>query len=107
MESLDKPMNAYSKTYLRDIRRRAMRIEGAESIHHIRPRAYCVAKPAPGCAVFATPWCDSEPQIRLKLFSSSITVREGVCDVQLGDWCELAYVANKHGGETRVVRKLT
>ena len=75
-----------------------MKITGARQVRHIYPRAYCVAKPAPGCSVFVTPWMDAEPAIRTPVFSSSETVRENVTEVRVGDWCALAYVQTAVSG---------
>jgi len=69
-----------------------MHIKGAKSAGHLYPRAYCIAKPAPLCAVFVTPWMDAEPQICTPEYSASHTVYVGVDDVHVGDWCALAYV---------------
>ena len=69
-----------------------MQIAGAKSVHHLYPRAYCIAKPAPLCAVFVRPWMDAAPQVRTPEYSSSCVVHEGVEDVRVGDWCALAYV---------------
>jgi hypothetical protein len=83
----------YSRATLKQLRESALNnIKGAESVSHIYPRAYCVAKPAPLCAVFVTPWMDSEPQIRKAEYSSSHTVYNGVANVKVGDWCSIAYI---------------
>jgi hypothetical protein len=104
-----------------------MQIEEAREVGHMFPQAYCVAKPAPGCAVFVTPWMDTLPLKPGRLgrgaagrtgllqpsdvvaihqsyactptFSSSEIVRGGVSAVQVGDWCALVYVITKRGGE--------
>ncbi len=89
----------YTATTIRQIRKRAMRLKGVRQVRHIYPRAYCVAKSAPGCAVFVTPWTDAEPQIRQKSFSSSHIVRSGVELVHAGDWCSLVYLCTSFGGE--------
>ncbi len=81
----------YTKEVIAWVRREAKK-RGAKSVSHIYPRAYCVAKPAPGCAVFVIPWMDSEPQVRDAEYSSSKSVYEGVEDVKVGDWCAFAYI---------------
>ena len=92
--------SAYSRSTLQWLRRAAMQISGAKRVAHLHPRAYCVAKPAPGVAVFAIPWMDSEPQIREEAYSSSGLVYKGIANVRVGDWCALAYVVTSGGGET-------
>ncbi len=90
--------SAYSKDTLTWLRKKAMRIKGAKSVCHLYPRAYCLAKPAPLCAVFLTPWMDAEPQVRNPQYSTSHLVYEGVQDVNPGDWCALAYVCTSSSG---------
>ncbi len=85
-------VSAYSLAILKSIKQQAMKIKGATSVSHIYPRAYCIAKPAPLCAVFVTPCMDSEPQIRNEKYSSAHTVGNGVENVKVGDWCAIAYV---------------
>lgn len=80
-----------------------MKIKGATSVSHIYPRAYCIAKPAPMCAVFVTPWMDAEPQVRQSDCSSSHTVVHGVEKVRVGDWCSIAYVTTAGMGTQYVV----
>jgi hypothetical protein len=87
-----KTKSAYSKNELAWLRKEAMKVKGATHVAHMYPRAYCVAKPAPCCAVFVTPWMDAEPQVLSLSCASSNTVSEGVVDVRVGDWCALAYV---------------
>ena len=86
------PCSAYSRAVLRWLRRTAMQIKGAKCVRHLYPRAYCIAKPAPLCGVFVTPWMDAEPQVRTPEYSASHTVHEGVAEVRVGNWCALAYV---------------
>lgn len=64
----------------------------ATAIRHIHPHAYCIAKPAPYCAVFAIPPRDREPQVveDREVLIQNMTV----ADVKLGDWCGLAYIVN-------------
>lgn len=88
---------AYSTETLKWLRKNSMKVEGAVRARHFYPRAYCVAKPSPLCAVFITPWIDSEPQVRSPEYSASHVVHEGVADVQMGDWCALAYVVQRCG----------
>lgn len=96
--------SAYSRNTLAWVKREGMKIDGARSVRHIYPRAYCIAKPAPLCAVFVTPWMDAEPQIRNKQYSASTTVHEGVADVEIGDWCALAYVVTDGCSQTVAFR---
>lgn len=94
-------LSAYSRKAVAWVRAQAMALEGTVAVKHIRPRAYCTAKPAPGCAVFITPWQDAEEQIRTPDFAGSAIVYEGVCDIAVGDWCALAYVVKS--GNMRTV----
>jgi hypothetical protein len=75
---------------------------GVIAVSHILPRAYCVAKPAAYCAVFAVPACDREPQVRDDPWAT--VQNESARDVKHGDWCSLAYVSTSDGtGEMRVL----
>jgi hypothetical protein len=87
------------------VKDQGMKIEGAIAVRHIYPRAYCIAKPAPRCAVFVTPWMDAEELVRNKEYSASVTVNEGSADVEVGDWCALAYVV-RNGLQQTVAFKL-
>ena len=91
--------SAYSRSVLAWVRKQASKIKGFESVCHIYPRAYCIAKPAPLCAVFVVPWMDSEPQVRSPEYSSSDVVNDGVADVAVGDWCAIAYVWARDSGQ--------
>ena len=94
----------YSQAIIRRIKAAAKeQVEGAKSVSHIFPRAYCVAKPAPGCAVFVIPWQDAEEQIRKPEYSSSETVYRNVQHVQVGQWHALAYVSTSSDGQTHVI----
>ena len=87
--------SAYSVKMRKWVKDQAMFIEGSIAVCHIFPRAYCVAKPAALCAVFVKPWMDAEPQVRnerYKGYSGSVTVYEGAENVNVGDWCAIAYV---------------
>ena len=81
-----------------------MKIKGAREVCHIYPRAYCIAKPAVCCAVFVTPRCDAE--VYLTKFDNATvqTIHEGVADVNVGDWCTLAYVVTSGCSETHVIK---
>lgn len=75
---------------------------GVIAVAHILPRAYCVAKPAAYCAVFAVPACDREPQVRDDPWAT--VQNESAKDVKHGDWCALAYISTRDGtGEMRVL----
>ena len=95
--------SAYSRGILNEIKGAALKIKGATSVSHIYPRAYCIAKPAPMCAVFVTPWMDAEPQVRKPEYASSHTVGYGVEKVKVGDWCAIAYVTTPGCGTLWVV----
>jgi len=94
----------YSKAIIRRIKSAAKKqVENCKSVRHIFPRAYCVAKTAPSCAVFAIPWQDAEEQIRKPEHSSYETVYQNVGNVKAGDWCSLAYVVSPSSAETFVI----
>lgn len=96
--------SAYSQDVIRRIKAAAKKqVKGCLSVSHIFPRCYCVAKPAPSCAIFATPWQDAEKQIRKPEYSSYETVYENVANVQAGDWCALAYVSTSTSGQSYVI----
>jgi hypothetical protein len=101
-----KQPGVYSRKALREIKASALKIKGSTSTTHIYPRAYCIAKPAPLCAVFVTPWMDSEPAVRTPMFSSAHTIHDGVREVKVGDWCSLAYVTTPGRGGLRVIEIL-
>ena len=94
----------YSRAIIQHIKAAAKKqVKNCLSVSHIFPRAFCVAKTAPGCAVFAIPWKDAEEQIRKPEYSSYETVYQNVRDVQPGDWCAIAYVSTPSSGETHVI----
>ena len=95
---------AYHPTYIKEIKAAAMKLPGVKSVSHIRPRAYCIAKPAASCAVFVTPPCDAEPQLRQMQNATAETIREGVSHVKVGEWYVLAYVTiPNYVGQSRVI----
>ena len=97
--------SAFARATITAIRKEAIASHDAISVRHIHPRAYCVAKPAPCCAVFAIPSCDSEPQLRNK---QSVSIHNGTASIAVvGGWYSLAYVSNRSGsGEPRVIFSL-
>ena len=87
-------------------------------VNHVTPRALCVAKTAPLCAVFSVPPCDSEPQVCDRRFvevhwlhtTESCTVRPRaslpdalLLETRVGDWCALAYVYTPDGTGANVI----
>jgi len=68
---------------------------GVIAVAHVFPRAYCVAKPAAHCAVFAVPPQDREPQVRDDPWAT--VQNESAKDVKHGDWCALAYISTSDG----------
>ena len=75
-----------------------------ESVSHITPRAFCVAKTHAHCAVFAVPTCDREPQVCQSHYT---TVQHKSCaDVETGDWCAIAYVMTRSSGQPVVLEIL-
>ena len=98
------PKSAYSRDIIKRIKAAAKKqVPGCLSVCHIFPRAYCVAKPAPSCAIFATPWQDAEKQVRKPEYSSYRTVYKNVENVQVGDWRAIAYVNTVTSGQTYVI----
>jgi len=97
--------SAFARATITAIRKEAFANHDAISVSHIHPRAYCVAKPAPCCAVFAVPSCDFEPQVRDK---QSVIIRNGTASASVvGGWYSLAYVMSRCGsGEPRVIFSL-
>lgn len=94
----------YSKSIIRAIKAAAKKqVKNCQSACHIFPRAFCVAKTAPSCAVFAIPWQDAEEPIRKPEYSSYETVYQNVKGVKAGDWCALAYVVTPSSSETYVI----
>lgn len=101
--------SAYSRDIIRQIKAAAKKqFPNCVSVRHIFPRAYCVAKPATGCAVFAIPAMDAEPQLKLlpsyPLCSSSEVIHgESVYGVNVGEWVSLAYLTTQNSGGTQVI----
>jgi hypothetical protein len=96
--------SAYSRDIIKRIKAAAQKqVPGCLSVCHIFPRAYCVAKPAPSCAIFVIPWQDAEKQVRKPEYSSSESVYQNVKNVQVGDWRAIAYVSTVTSGQTYVI----
>lgn len=70
------------------------------NVCHVQPRGYVVARLAESCLLVATPWLESEPQVREahKRFGFE-WVREFDRSLATGDWCSLAYVSTEGCGE--------
>lgn len=68
--------------------------------HDLVPRAYCIAKPAPGCAVFVTPPQDvlNTPEIAGHYHQAEVLNLAHVDDIHVGDWVTLAFCEFKHRG---------
>lgn len=73
---------------MRGLRRKLIGLPaGVKAVHHYWPDAYCVAKTAPHCAVFAIPPIKTIPeQGRYDLIQNA-----SVEGVKLGEWVSLAY----------------
>jgi hypothetical protein len=90
--------------YIKEIKSVALKLPGVKSVSHIRPRAYCIAKPAACCAVFVTPPMDAEPHLRQTQNSTCEIVHKNVSHVKAGEWYVLAYVViPNYSGEIRVI----
>lgn len=96
--------SAFTRATIAAIKAEAKKYHDATKVRHIQPRAYCIAKPAPLCAVFVTPPCDAESQVPYS--ESTIIHDKSVDGVRVGDWCALAYVKSESNGETRVIFNL-
>ena len=99
-------MNRYSKRYLAAIKAAALaQVPGSVKVLHIRPRAYCVAKPAARCAVFATPPEDSVELIRGTQNATAQISHDwpDSLDVKVGGWYCLAYVCKPGCSTTHVI----
>ena len=95
---------AYHPAYIKEIKAAAMKMPGVKSVSHIRPRAYCIAKPAACCAVFVTPPMDAEPQLRQHQNATAEIIHDGVSHVEAGKWYVLAYVTiPNYCGQSRVI----
>lgn len=71
------------------------------SISHIHPRAYVVGKAGGLCLVVATPWVDSEKQVRdFDKENGLKTIRMFDKSLKAGDWCSAGYVSTASVGET-------
>lgn len=70
------------------------------------PRAYCVLKPAPGCAAFAMPHLDCRAHLATEdnaKYNSGVTIHalndnKCVYDLLQGDWSTLVYATTKTSG---------
>ena len=72
------------------------------SVHHLHPRAYCVAKPAIQMAILAVPTPDREPQVRDEPWT--VVQNESAGTVNAGDWCAVAYIVYGEGsGDPRIL----
>lgn len=77
------------------------------SMHHIHPRTYVVARPAPLCLVVAYPLVDAEILVRKMrgnedltgLGGTSIIIRLFHKEIDVGNWCSTAYIVSSRGGE--------
>lgn len=100
-------MNTYTKTLIAEIKRKAKADNpDAQEVLHIHPRAYCVAKPADWCAVFVTCPCDSAPQIGHPRNKFQLIQDKSAAEVQVGDWCWLAYISTATCGTPKVIKIL-
>ena len=67
---------------------------------HVYPRAYCIAKPATGCAVFVYPAIDSqipsESRLPNQWGGTIISGRELTIPVNVGEWVTIVYAVSEH-----------
>lgn len=106
MKSKPKRVAVYSRSLIKAIKAAALKqYPTATSISHIRPRAYCIAKPAACCVVFVTPPDDAEPQLKGCQSTTAEVISDGdVSKIKVGDWCVLAYICTPGIGMTRVIK---
>jgi hypothetical protein len=94
----------YTSGYISKIKAAAMKqVKNASDVRHIKPRAYCIAKPAPCCAVFVTPPQDSEEHLRGIQNSTAETCHENVTHCEVGKWYVLAYVCTPGCSQIHVI----
>jgi hypothetical protein len=75
----------------------------AEYMSHYFPHAYCIAKPAPGCAVFVLP-----PQLNwmtggIYHNSSDVIHNDSAIQCEVGQWYSIAYCKFQTGAWTVAV----
>lgn len=77
------------------------------------PRAYCVGKPAPGCAVFAMPHSDLRKHLtkkELAPYNSGVIIHSFDSDAVLkmcqGDWATLVYARSSTSSLWYAIPKL-
>lgn len=94
------------KPNLKQVRWLRRRIPGGVEFIDVIPRAYCVAKPAPSCAVFVTPPMDYRKHLvnpKDWKYNEAVTIDfhgdDSVGSVQIGDWRTLVF-ASFMGGHT-------
>lgn len=94
----------YKPEVLKKIIQAAKRqIPGAKHVLHLKPRAYCIAKPASSCAVFVTPPRDAVDHLQDSQNVTSYVVREGSARCEVGKWYVLAYITTPHGSDHYVL----
>lgn len=81
------------------------------------PRAYCVLKPAPGMAVFATPWQDYRPHLakeEQKQYQAGVHIHatfsedlnQAIYNLNTGDWATIVYASGDRCAEWFCAPKL-
>lgn len=83
----------YSPEFILRLKALAKKL-GAEDIAHILPRALCIAKPTPHCAVFSVPPQDREPQIQTH--TELMVENASAAKAEKGSWHSLAYLHKKN-----------
>lgn len=99
-------MSEYTKASIALLTAKARRLvrDDTARVVHIHPRAYCIAKTAPYCAVFAVPTCDRAPQVADEAWD--VVHNKSCADVKTGDWCSVAYISTQARGECHVLHIL-
>jgi hypothetical protein len=102
--SLRRLVRHYTADYIKQIEAAAMKqIKNATEVLHIKPRAYCIAKPAACCAVFVTPPQDAVPMLRNTQNATAETCYENVTQCEVGKWYVLAYVCTPGCSQNHVI----
>ena len=97
---MSEKVNIYNRDCLSALKRLGMKIKGAKMVSHLYPRAYCIAKPAPGCAVLIRPPADSGIEIFPEC--SGDIIWEGATEINVGDWCATAYVVEDTRSQSHI-----
>jgi len=95
----------YTRAVLNRLVRKAMALhKDTQSVSHLCPRAYCIAKPGAWFAVFVVPPRDREPYVKNDPYV--VVQNETATPVKLGDWCAVAYTYRPGCGQSVVIERI-